>query len=123
MSYYAKVRDGVVVEVIKAEQDFFDTFIDTSPGTWLQTSYNTWGGVHHDPVTGEPDGKPALRKNFASVGFLYFADIDGFAPPKPYPSWLLDPETCYWYAPVPYPDDGQKYVWDEKTENWVPKVV
>ena len=68
MAHFAKVVDGKVVNVIVAEPEFFTEFVDTSPGDWIQTSYNTHGGVHYDPVTGEPDGKEALRKNYASIG-------------------------------------------------------
>lgn len=111
MAHYAKVNNGIVEQVIVAEAEFFDTFVDTSPGQWLQTSYNTHGGQH-------PEGRP-LRKNFAGVGFTYDAQRDAFIPPKPYPSWLLNDDTCLWNPPVPYPDDGKQYTWDEATTSWV----
>lgn len=111
MSHFAKVCDGKVVQVIVAEQDFFDTFVDTSPGEWIQTSYNTHGGQH-------PEGRP-LRKNYAGIGFTYDRERDAFIPPQPYPSWLLDEETWLWESPSPYPDDGKIYVWDEPTLSWV----
>lgn len=110
MSHFAKVVNGIVTQVIVAEQEFFDTFIDTSPGEWIQTSYNTRGGQH-------PEGRP-LRKNYAGIGFTYDRERDAFIPPQPYPSWLLDEETCLWNAPTPMPTDGI-YTWDEPTLSWV----
>ena len=83
MSHYAKVVDGIVNQVIVAEAEFFDTFVDSSPGTWIQTSYNTRGGVHYDPNTGQPDGGTALRGNYAGVGFVYDQQNDVFYPPQP----------------------------------------
>lgn len=88
MSHYAKVLDGKVVQVIVAEPDFFTTFIDTSPGQWIQTSYNTHGGQH-------PEGRP-LRKNFAGIGYTYDAERDAFIPPKPDLPCVLNEETCLW---------------------------
>ena len=118
MAHFAKVVNGTVEQVIVAEPEFFDTFVDSSPGEWIQTSYNTRGGVHYSPETGEPDGGVALRKNYAGVGFTYDAAKDAFIPPKPYNSWILNEETCLWEAPVAYPEDGQVYVWNEDTTNW-----
>ena len=118
MSHYAKVLDGKVVQVIVAEADFFDTFVDSSPGTWLQTSYNTRGNVHYGP-DGKPDGGVALRGNYAGIGFTYDSTHDVFYPPQPYPSWVLDAATWLWNSPVPYPDDGGFYTWDEATQSWI----
>jgi len=118
MAHFAKVVNGVVDQVIVAEPEFFDTFVDSSPGEWIQTSYNTKGGVHYNPETGEPDGGVALRKNYAGVGFTYDRDKDAFIPPQPYPSWTLNEESCLWEAPVAYPEDGQMYVWNEETTSW-----
>ena len=111
MSHFAKVCDGKVIQVIVAEQEFFTTFVDTSPGEWIQTSYNTRGGQH-------PEGRP-LRKNYAGIGFTYDREKDAFIPPKPYASWLLDEETCLWNPPTPMPVDGKEYMWDEPTLSWV----
>lgn len=88
MSHFAKVVDGVVVQVIVAEPKFFNTFIDTSPGQWIQTSYNTHGGQH-------PEGRP-LRKNFAGIGYTYDAARDAFIPPKPDVECVLNEDTCLW---------------------------
>jgi hypothetical protein len=115
MAHFAKVLNGVVQQVIVAEPEFFDTFVDSSPGEWIQTSYNTYGGVH---TTG---GAP-LRKNFAGVGFIYDKAKDAFIPPQPFASWLFNDDTCLWSAPVPYPQDGKLYKWDEATASWVEKA-
>lgn len=112
MGHFAKVVNGIVTNVIKAEPEFFDNFIDTSPGRWVQTSYNTKGGEH---ILG---GTP-LRKNYASIGYTYDENRDAFIPPKPFPSWILDEDTCYWSPPTPYPDDDKMYEWDESSTSWV----
>ena len=118
MSHFAKVVDGTVTQVIVAEQEFFETFVDTSPGEWIQTSYNTRGGVHYGE-DGQPDDGVALRKNYAGIGFTYDRTRDAFIPPKPYASWLLNEDSCLWNAPVEYPTDGKRYQWDEATTAWV----
>lgn len=129
MAHFAKIdENGVVETVIVAEQDF----IDTQEGTWVQTSYNTYGGVHVNPDTREPDGGVALRKNYASVGGTYDSSRDAFIPIKPYNSWLLDEDTCLWEAPIAQPettqamfDEGDFWVWDENayqadnTAGWI----
>ena len=111
MSHFAKVLDGIVTQVIVAEPEFFDTFIDSSPGEWIQTSYNTHGGQH-------PEDHP-LRKNYAGIGYTYDRERDAFIPPQPFASWTLDEDTCLWDAPTPYPDDGKAYEWDGETISWV----
>jgi hypothetical protein len=120
MAHFAKCVDGKVVQVIVAEPEFFDTFVDTSPGQWIQTSYNTRGGVHYNPETGEPsaDQSKALRGNYAGVGYTYDQTNDVFYAPQPYPSWLLDQTTWTWDAPTPMPTDGKMYEWDEPTLAW-----
>jgi hypothetical protein len=110
MAHFAKVNNGIVEQVIVAEPEFFQTFVDSSPGEWIQTSYNTHGGQH-------PEGRP-LRKNYAGVGFTYDRTRDAFIPPKPYPSWVLNEDTCLWDPPIAYPNDGKRYVWDEITTSW-----
>jgi hypothetical protein len=111
MSHFAKVVDGKVTQVIVAEQDFFTTFVDSSPGTWIQTSYNTHGNQH-------PNGTP-LRGNYAGIGYTYDAVNDVFYAPKPYPSWLLNESTWLWEAPTAYPNDKKIYQWDEQTTSWI----
>ena len=119
MAHFAKVVDGTVTQVIVAEPEFFETFVDSSPGQWIQTSYNTRGGVHYDPETNEPDDGTPLRYNYAGIGFSYDATADAFYPPQPFASWTLNTDTYLWEAPVAYPDDGNMYRWDEDTTNWV----
>jgi hypothetical protein len=111
MSHFAKVVDGIVAQVIVAEPEFFETFVDSSPGQWIQTSYNTYGGQH-------PEGRP-LRKNYAGIGFTYDPQRDAFIPPKPFASWLLNEDTCLWDPPTPKPDNGESYYWDESALSWV----
>jgi hypothetical protein len=121
MGHFAKVNNGIVEQVIVAEPEFFQTFVDSSPGEWIQTSYNTRGGVHYQPDSNEPsaDQTKALRKNYAGLGFTYDRTRDAFIPPKPYASWVLNETTCLWDSPVPYPTDGKKYQWDEATTSWI----
>jgi len=111
MAHFAKVNNGIVEQVIVAEPEFFDTFVDSTPGEWIQTSYNTRGGQH-------PEGRP-LRKNYAGVGYTYDRDRDAFIPPQPFASWVLNEDTCLWDSPVPYPTDGNRYTWDEDTTSWI----
>jgi hypothetical protein len=117
MSHFAKVLDGKVIQVIVAEEEFFKTFVDTSPGQWLQTSYNTRGGVHYGQ-DGQPDGGVALRGNYAGIGYTYDATHDVFYAPQPFPSWTLSQTTWLWEPPVAYPTDGKRYIWDETAKNW-----
>ena len=127
MAHYAKVLDGKVIKVIVAEADFFKTFIDETAGTWIQTSYNTRGGVHYEPNsnTASSDQSKALRKNYAGLGFTYDKDKDAFYEPQPYASWILNTTTCMWETPITYPSDGKSYVWDESayqadnTKGWI----
>jgi len=112
MSHFAKVVNGVVTQVIVAEPEFFQTFVDSSPGEWIQTSYNTKGGVHLK-------GGTPLRKNFAGIGYSYDAVKDAFIPPRPFNSWTLNETTCLWEAPVAKPNDDKLYIWDEATTSWV----
>lgn len=111
MGHYAKVVDGKVTQVVLAEPEFFDTFVDSTPGQWLQTSYNTYGGQHN--LGGMP-----LRYNFAGIGFNYDSAADAFYENSPYPSWILNTSTYLWQAPVTYPTDGQVYDWNEETRSW-----
>ena len=122
MSHFAEIIDGRVARVIVAEQDF----VDQLPGKWVQTSYNTRGGIHFGP-DGEPDGGVALRSNFAAPGMEYDEVKDEFIVPSPYPSWRIN-RYGVWEAPVPMPPlmvDGVKkyYVWDESTLSWVDTTI
>lgn len=120
MSHFAKVLDGSVLKVIVAEPDFFDSFVDDSPGDWIQCSYNTRGGIHYDPQTGQPseDQSKALRKNFPAVGFSYDTNLEAFVPPKPHNSWILNETSCLWEPPVAKPAGDGEYTWDESTTSW-----
>lgn len=112
MTHFAKVEDGIVTQVIVAEQDVIDSGL--FGGGWVQTSYNTHGGQH-------PEDRP-LRKNYAGVGYAYDAELDAFIPPQPFHSWTLNEDTCLWEAPSPYPDDGKLHGWDEDTLSWVERT-
>lgn len=116
MAHFAKVENGTVTQVIVAEQDFINSGAVGSPSLWIQTSYNTKGGVHSN-------GGTPLRKNYAGVGYTYDAGRDAFIPPKPFASWTLNDTTCLWDAPVAMPTDGKVYDWDEESRNWVEVVL
>nr|BAR36714.1 hypothetical protein [uncultured Mediterranean phage uvMED] len=98
---FVKVKDGIVIECIVADQDFIDSYIDTSAGTWLET---------------REDG--SIRKNYAGIGFTYDAQNDLFIAPKPFESWVLNEETFIWESPVKYPNDGNNYKWNEDSLEW-----
>jgi len=97
MTIFAKVNNGVVETVIVAESSFFDTFVDSSSGTWIETSKD-------------------IRKNYAGIGYTYDEVRNAFIPPRIFDSWTLDEGTCQWIPPIPYPEDGRKYIWDEVTQ-------
>ena len=101
MAHYAKVENSLVTQVIVAEPEFFDTFVDSSPGEWIQCSYN--GNI---------------RKNYPGIGFIYDATRDAFYESRPYASWTLNEDTCTWEAPTAYPDDDNQYSWNEETQSW-----
>jgi hypothetical protein len=115
MAHFAKVLNGKVIQVIVAEQDFFNTFVDTSPGTWIQTSYNT----HHNQ---HPENRP-LRGNYAGIGYIYDSKNDVFYEPQPFASWALNEENWTWEAPTPMPIDEKIYKWDEEILSWQEVVI
>ncbi len=126
MAHFAKVVNGTVTRVIVAEPEFFNTFVDDSPGQWIQTSYNTRQGKYYNPNSNTlGDQSKALRKNFAWIGGTYDATRDAFLPPHTYASWTLNEETCIYDPPIPMPNDGKIYDWDESayqadnTKGWV----
>jgi hypothetical protein len=116
MSHFAKVENGKVVQVIVAEQDVIDSAIFGHG--WVQTSYNTRGNVHYGQ-DGKPDGGVALRGNFAGIGYEYDDVNDVFIPPRTFPSWILSTQTFLWNAPIPCPQDGKPYTWNEQNRSWV----
>jgi hypothetical protein len=119
MSHFAEINsENIVTNIIVAEQEFIDSGAVGDANNWVQTSYNTRGGVHYAPDTNTPDGGVALRKNYAGFGFTYDVSRDAFYEPQPYPSWTLDNDTCQWNAPVAYPDDDKFYTWDEENTQW-----
>jgi hypothetical protein len=125
MSHFAKIENGIVTEILAAEQDHIDSGVVGDPSLWVQTSYNTKGGIHYDPATRQPDGGVALRMNYAMIGGTYDPVRDAFIDPKPFSSWVLDESICQWKAPIPKPDDGipeseyHFYSWHEETLTWV----
>lgn len=98
MGHFSKVVDGKVTQVIVAEPEFFTTFVDSSPGAWIQTSYNTLGNVHYGQ-DGQPDGGIALRGNYAGIGYTYDAENDVFYAPQPDSEYILDKSTWIWSKP------------------------
>jgi len=118
MSHFAKVENGIVTQVIVIEQDVLNTGLWGDPGSWIQTSYNTFGGEHRT-------GGTPMRKNYAGVGYTYDSVRDAFYAPQPYPSWILNESTCIWEAPTPMPDpvEGSYYTWDEATTSWVLNTI
>lgn len=112
MSHFAEIdHNNVVIRVIVAEQEFINSGVLGHPSRWIQTSYNMYGGIH-------TKGEVGFRKNYAGVGYTYDRDRDAFIPPKPYESWLLNEDTCLWEPPVPRPDDGKPYIWNEQEQLW-----
>ena len=132
MAHYAKIVDNTVVQVIVAEEEFFKNLIDTTPGIWLKTSYNTKGGEHFNPITMVEDtseANVALRGNYAGIGYTHDPVHDVFYAPQPFPSWVLNTTTWLWEAPVAMPTDGKIYSWNELQKIWeevvqsVPPIV
>lgn len=111
MSHFAHVQNGIVDQVIVAEQDFIDSGAVGPANEWVQTSYNTHGNQH-------PEGRP-LRGNYAGIGYIYDAQNDVFYAPQPFPSWTLNNTTWLWEPPVAYPNDGKVYHWNEESKSWV----
>ena len=125
MGHFAKVVDGKVTQVIVAEPELINNFVDSSPGQWLKTSYKTRGGKHYDPTTGQDaaDQSKALRGNYAGIGYSYDYINDVFIAPKPFSSWSINNATWTWEAPTPMPTDGKMYQWDEATTSWTEVVA
>jgi len=128
MSHFAKLDENNIVTFVtvgRQEDDGLEAELTARTGdVYRQTSYNTYGGVHYttdddgNRVPSEDQSK-ALRKNYAGIGFTYDEERDAFIPPQPYDSWVLDEDTCLWEAPIPMPEDGEAYTWDEDAGDWV----
>ena len=132
MASFAKIENNIVISVhsvvnevlkdsngIEQEQlgvDFLKTLYNEPNAVWKQTSYNTRGNIHS--LGGVP-----FRKNHAGIGYTYDETRDAFIPQKPYNSWLLNETTCLWDAPIPYPNDGQRYNWNEETQSWTLQTI
>ena len=125
MAHFAKLDENNVVIFVtvgsETDNGKEDELFQRTGDVYRQTSYNTRGGVYYTPNTNDvdPDQSKAYRKNYAGLGYTYDDTRDAFIPPKPYPSWVLDEFSCLWEAPVPYPTDGKRYMWDEDTQNWI----
>jgi hypothetical protein len=120
MAHFAQINEtNIVAQVIVADQEVINTGLFGDPASWIQTSYNTYGGMHK--LGGTP-----LRKNFAGIGYTYDRERDAFIPPKPYNSWVMNEDTCLWNPPIPYPadgkrsstDEGKAYKWNESIVGW-----
>ena len=116
MAHYAKIdKNNIVTKVLVIDEEVINSGEFGNSLNWIKTSYNTYGGQHSS-------GGTPLRKNYAGVGYTYDKDRDAFIPPQPYPSWILDENTCQWDAPVDYPTghdaSGPGYVWDEDNITW-----
>jgi len=122
MAHFAKVENNLVTQVIVAEPEFIATGALGDPASWVQTSYNTRGGVHYGQ-DGQPDGEEALRANYAGIGYTYDKTNDVFYTPQPYPSWTIAAPAWIWTAPTPHPTDGSQYTWDEATKSWIQVTV
>lgn len=135
MAHFAKVVNGVVEQVIVIDELTLQSGLWGDPLDWIQTSYNTIGGIHYEPGSDHKipsaDQSKALRKNYACIGYIYDPVRGAFIPPKPYASWVLNEQSCLWEAPVTYPTDGNlasppgtvHYKWDEELINWISQEV
>ena len=126
MAHYAIIDENNIVTYVHVGKDESDIVLDNNgnPINWetyynaKRTSYNTNGGIHYFNGIPSENQSKAFRKNYAGIGYYYDEIRDAFIPPKPYPSWILNEDSCLWESPIPYPSDGNNYVWNEATENW-----
>ena len=123
MAHFAKLDESnfVVFVTVGKDDDDEKTVSNRTGDKYLKTSYNTRGGIHYEGDTWKPskDQSKALRKNFASIGYYYDEERDAFIPPKVYNSWILNEDTCLWESPKPFPQDGENYIWEESSLNWI----
>jgi len=124
MAHFAKLDENNIVLQVIVVNDLYEADGENwckelfGTNSWKKTSYNTRGGVHYAANSDTPDGGTAFRKNYAGIGYSYNPTLDAFIPPQPFPSWTLDESTCQWESPVPNPDDGNLYDWNESTQSW-----
>jgi hypothetical protein len=121
MSHFAKVENGIVTNIIVIEQEVLNSGLWGDPSLWIQTSYNTRGGIHYLPDSNTPSGQPHVRGNFAGLGHIYDKELDAFYEPSPYPSWTLNKTTFSWESPVPKPENYNRwdFDWNEETKTWI----
>lgn len=122
MAHYAYLdENNIVTQVIVGKNEGEEGVDWEAYYGAKRTSYNTRGGIYYIPGTDtpDPDQSKAFRKNYACIGFSYDSVRDAFIPPKPYQSWYLNEQTCLWNAPIPYPQDGNNYEWDEQNQQWI----
>jgi hypothetical protein len=122
MAHFARLKDGFVDFVVVGRDEDENNEEQLAHDGWIykRTSYNTRGGIHYqaDNNTPSQDQSKAFRKNYAGIGYYYDSIRDAFIPPKPFPSWTLNEDTCLWQSPIPYPNDGKMYTWNEEIGNW-----
>ena len=120
MAHFARIKDSIVdfVVVGRDEDENNENLLAHDEWIYKRTSYNTSGGIHYTNGIPSQDQSKAFRKNYAGIGYYYDSIRDAFIPPKPFPSWTLNEESCLWDSPVPYPSDGNNYYWNEETLNW-----
>ena len=122
MTHFAKLDENNVVTFVtvgRQEDDGLEAELTARTGDiYKQTSYNTRGGVHYTDGVPSEDQRKALRFNYAGIGFTYDEARDAFIPPKPFESWVLNETTCLWVAPIPHPEDGEFYAWNEELGDW-----
>lgn len=125
MAHFAYIENNIVTNVIVANETFINSGSVGDPSSWVQTSYNTRGGIYYIPDTNDPDPdqSKAFRKNYAGIGYTYDPNRDAFIPPKPFNSWILDDFSCLWKPPIEYPTDNKDYYWDENMLSWVEIVM
>ena len=113
MAHYAEIdENNIVIRVIVIDQDVLESGVMGDPNNWIQTSYNTYAGVHR--LAGTP-----LRKNYAGVGYVYDKERDAFISPSPFNNYILNESTCQWEPPIEMPNDGNLYIWDDDNINWL----
>jgi len=127
MAHFAEIdENNIVLRVLVAPdeqedrgQEFLAEDLNLG-GRWKKTSFNTYGGIHKNPETNEPsaDQTKSFRKNYAGIGFTFDEERDAFIPPKPFPSWILNEDTCWWEPPIPMPNDGGTWIWNEEQQQW-----